>query len=62
MEFIYLLIIPSIVSFVVSIFWSKLAFKKVVEIMTKMDVDQQELNETMRAQILEEIKTLRNVR
>lgn len=30
--------------------------------MTKMDVDQQELNETMRAQILEEIKTLRNVR
>ncbi|AAM99453.1 TPA: hypothetical protein VBK33_002108 [Streptococcus agalactiae] len=62
MEFIYLLIIPSIVSFVVSIFWSKLVFKKVVEIMTKMDVDQQELNETMRAQILEEIKTLRNVR
>ncbi|HEO4677082.1 TPA: hypothetical protein VA044_001502 [Streptococcus agalactiae] len=58
MEFIYLLIIPSIVSFVVSIFWSKLVFKKVVEIMTKMDVDQQELNETMRAQILEEIKTL----
>ncbi|HGK6894101.1 TPA: hypothetical protein ACJ5R0_001831 [Streptococcus agalactiae] len=62
MEFIYLLIIPSIVSFVVSIFWSKLVFKKVVEIMTKMDVAQQELNETMRAQILEEIKTLRNVR
>ncbi|HGD0472469.1 TPA: hypothetical protein ACG674_001088 [Streptococcus agalactiae] len=62
MEFIYLLIIPSIVSFVGSIFWSKLVFKKVVEIMTKMDVDQQELNETMRAQILEEIKTLRNVR
>ncbi|HEM9264220.1 TPA: hypothetical protein ACGWDB_000879 [Streptococcus agalactiae] len=62
MEFIYLLIIPSIVSFVVSIFWSKLVFKKVVEIMTKMDVDQQDLNETMRAQILEEIKTLRNVR
>lgn len=62
MEFIYLLIIPSIVSFVVSIFWSKLVFKKVVEIMTKMDVDQQELNETMRAQILEEIKILRNVR
>lgn len=62
MEFIYLLIIPSIVSFVVSIFWSKLVFKKVVEIMTKMDVDQQELNETMRAQILEGIKTLRNVR
>lgn len=30
--------------------------------MTKMDVDQQELNETMRAQILEEIKILRNVR
>ncbi len=56
MEFIYLLIIPSIVSFVVSIFWSKLVFKKVVEIMTKMDVDQQELNETMRAQILEETK------
>lgn len=62
MEFIYSLIIPSIVSFVVSIFWSKLVFKKVVEIMTKMDVDQQELNETMRAQILEEIKILRNVR
>ncbi|CCW39653.1 TPA: hypothetical protein VA365_001768 [Streptococcus agalactiae] len=62
MEFVYLLIIPSIVSFVVSIFWSKLVFKKVVEIMTKMDVDQQELNETMRAQILEEIKILRNVR
>ncbi|AKI95555.1 Hypothetical protein RDF_1140 [Streptococcus agalactiae] len=39
MEFIYSLIIPSIVSFVVSIFCSKLVFKKVVEIMTKIDID-----------------------
>lgn len=62
MEFIYSLIIPSLVSFVVSIFYSKLVFKKVVEVMTKMDIEQHELNETMRTQILEEIKILRNVR
>lgn len=39
MEFIYLLIILLIVLFVVFIFCLKLVFKKVVEIMIKIDID-----------------------
>ena len=62
MEVIYSIIVPAIVSLTVSIWFGRKMIDKTVEIMKKMDADQQETNQTIQEIILSEVRRLRNIR
>lgn len=62
MEVIYSIIVPAIVSLAVSIWFGRKMIDKTIEIMKKMDADQQETNQAIQEIILSEVRRLRNIR
>lgn len=56
------LIVSAIVSFLVSVWYSKRVLDKVVEVMTKMDDDQRESFKEMSQYVLAQIDRLKNIR
>lgn len=62
MGVIYSIVVPAIVSLAVSIWFGRKIIDKAVEVMEKMDNDNQEINQDMREAVLSEIRKLRDIR